>query len=128
MTWVNGKKKKKKKNTSKIWKIEAHGVTNFVVGTFDWTLLDSNPTSPHKIAFQKVIRYHPFTCMPLGCPILFYFGLVLWYINHCSLLMPSLFLNINSSVSNNSVNKYRFFVYIKLNVKKILFQTIQFRL
>ena len=36
-------------------------------------------------------------------------------------------MHINSSISNNSVqHKYSFFVYTKLNIKIILFQTIQF--
>ena len=34
---------------------------------------------------------------------LFLFGLVLWHINHCRLLMPNPFLYIQISLSNNSV-------------------------
>ena len=45
-----------------------------------------------------------------------WFGLVLWHINHCRLLMPNPFLNINSSISNNSV----------LQTKTVTFQAIQF--
>ena len=39
----------------------------------------------------------------------------------------SIFIHINSSISNNSVkHTYSFFVYTQLNIKTVLFQTIQF--
>ena len=59
---------------------------------------------------------------------LIWFGLVLWHINHCRLFnAKSTFIYINSYISNNSIqNKYIFFVYAQLNVKIVLFQTIQF--
>ena len=58
------------------------------------------------------------------------FGLV-WFYGIPTIvgyLMPNLFIDINSSISNNSVkHKYSFFfVYTQLNVKTSLFQTIQF--
>ena len=44
-----------------------------------------------------------------------FFGLAVWHINNCRFLMPNHFLNINSSISNNSV----------LRTKTLLFQAIQ---
>ena len=41
-------------------------------------------------------------------------------------LIPNPVLYISSSISNNSVSrKYSFFAYTQLNVKTVLFQTIQ---
>ena len=55
-----------------------------------------------------------------------WFGLILWYINHCRLFNTrSIFIHINSSISNNSVlYKYKFLFRHILNVKTVLFQAI----
>ena len=52
----------------------------------------------------------------------------LWHINHCRLFnAKSIFIHINSSISNNSVwRKWIFFAYKLFNVKTVLFQEIQF--
>ena len=59
---------------------------------------------------------------------LYLFGLVWWHINYCRLFNPkSIFIQINSYISNNSVqHMYSFFVYTQLNIKTVLFQAIQF--
>ena len=47
----------------------------------------------------------------------------LWYV----IITKSIFIHINSSISNNSVSyKYSFFIYTQLNVKTVPFQTVQF--
>ena len=56
------------------------------------------------------------------------FGLVLWHINHCRLFnAKSIFIHINSSISNNLVEyKYSFlFPHCEMS-KTVLFQAIQF--
>ena len=54
---------------------------------------------------------------------LVWFGLVLWHINNCSLFnAKSIFIHINSSISNNSV-QHEYTVQLS---KTDLFQTIQF--
>ena len=58
---------------------------------------------------------------------LVWFGLVWWHINHCTLFNPkSIFIHINSSISNNSVEPtYSFCLHI-LKCKSIIFQTIEY--
>ena len=58
---------------------------------------------------------------------LVWFGLVLCHSNHCGLSKAkSIFIHINSSISNNSLShKYRF-LFTQLNIKTVQFQTIQF--
>ena len=70
-----------------------------------------------------------FLCRRRFCFIRLWFGLVLWHINLCRLFnAKSIFIHINSYVSNNSVlYKYSFFfIYTHLNVKTVISQTNQF--
>ena len=55
-----------------------------------------------------------------------WFGLVSWHVNHYRLRnAKSIFIQINSSISNNSV-EHEYIFYTQLNAKIVLFQTIQF--
>ena len=50
--------------------------------------------------------WHCFVLMVWFCFVLFWFGLVLWHINHYRLLNAKfIFIHINSSISNNSVTQ-----------------------
>ena len=52
---------------------------------------------------------------------------ILWHINHCRLFhAKSIFIHINSSISNNSVQHKNIFVYTQLNVKNSSISNIQF--
>ena len=55
------------------------------------------------------------------------FSLVLWHINHCRLFIAkSIFIHINSSISNNLIQyKYSFCLHT-VKCKTVLFQIIQF--
>ena len=70
---------------------------------------------PSVIKLQIYFMYRVFYVL-LVC--LFVCGL--WYINLCRLFnAKSIFIQINSSISNNTVSyKYSFFVYTQLNFKK----------
>ena len=74
----------------------------------------------------KVVRMLPFK---IGDHVWDWICSVFLPIKHCRLFnAQSIFIHINSSISNNLVqHKYSFFfIYAQLNVKTVLFQTIQF--
>ena len=103
---------------------------------------------PYLLILQdKDLNEHPLReLIPRFLPAVVWFGLVLRHTNHCWLFnAKSIFIHINSSISNNSVlhfNKIKWFrvlicipnnsfknlsfLYTLLNDQTVLFQIIQF--
>ena len=96
----NKKKKQKKKQVT--WNL-TNKTQDFLITCFNW----SDPTYLSNISTHMVVEVYHITLTITTTPLVS-FSLVLWHIYHCRLFnAKSIFIHVNSSISNKSV-KYKY--------------------